>query len=118
MGTNVNKNLRKGDGFNWESKEKKQLITALLSIQNADETKRFLRDLMTEGEINEFSSRLEAARLLSNSVQYSDIIDRTGLSSTTIARISKWLCGSLGGYKLILNRMHHHNFPKLEKGLS
>jgi TrpR-related protein YerC/YecD len=110
----------------WEKKENKQLIEAVLALKNADEARRFLRDLMTEGEIQEFGNRLEAARLLSKDVQYCAIIESTGLSSTTIARISKWLKGSLGGYRLILNRLNpsatlrtsHHIPSKLGKGLS
>lgn len=91
--------------IDWKSKENKQLVEAFLSLQNTNETQAFLRDLMTEGEIQEFSKRLEAARLLSKDVQYNTIIESTGLSSTTIARISKWLKGSLGGYRLILQRI-------------
>ncbi|KKQ28417.1 MAG: TrpR-related protein YerC/YecD, partial [Parcubacteria group bacterium GW2011_GWB1_37_13] len=81
--------------INWNGKENKQLIEAVLALKNADEAKRFLRDLMTEGEIKEFSNRLEAASLLSKDIQYNTIIESTGLSSTTVARISKWLKGSL-----------------------
>ena len=103
---------------NWNSKESNQLLNAFLSIESKDEIKRFLRDLMTKGEIEEFSRRLEAARLLTRSVQYCEIIEKTGLSSTTVARISKWLRGPLGGYRLVLNNLHHHNHSKLEKGLS
>ena len=102
----------------WNTKENKQLVSAFLVLRNADETKLFLRDLMTEGEIKEFANRLEAASLLSKDVQYNAIIERTGLSSTTIARISKWLKGSLGGYRLILSRLNnHHNSSKPRKGL-
>ena len=90
---------------NWNTKENKQLVEALLSLESADEARRFLRDLLTEGEITEFGKRLEAARMLSRDTQYSAIIEKTGLSSTTIARISKWLRGSLGGYRLVLDRM-------------
>ena len=116
--------------FNWNTKENKQFIAALLSLKNSEETKSFLRDLMTEGELNEFSKRLEAARLLSRNVQYNTIIENTGLSSTTIARISKWLKGSLGGYRLVLSRIsstprisstnkhHHHSQTQVGKGLS
>ena len=107
--------------INWNTKENKQLIDAVLALKNADEAKRFLRDLMTEGEIAEFANRLEAASLLSKDVQYFAISESTGLSSTTIARISKWLKGNLGGYRLILDRLsgnHHHNSSKLRKGLS
>lgn len=108
------------DEIKWNIKENKQLLEAVLSLKNADEAKRFLRDIMTPTEIQEFSNRLEAARLLSKNVQYNAIIESTGLSSTTVARISKWLKGSLGGYRLILSRMpnHHHNSFELKKGLS
>jgi TrpR-related protein YerC/YecD len=105
--------------ISWETKENSQLIEAFLSLKNKDEVKRFLRDLMTEGEIKEFSNRLEAARLLTRDTQYCAIIERTGLSSTTIARISKWLKGPLGGYRLILNKLHHtHSQNSVGKGLS
>ena len=112
-----------GPKINWNTKENKQLLEAVLALKNADEAKRFLRDLMTEDEIREFANRLEAASLLSRDVQYNAISESTGLSSTTIARISKWLKGSLGGYRLVLSRLsnsslHHHNSSKLRKGLS
>ena len=105
---------------NWNTKEGKQLIEAVLALKNADESRRFLRDLLTPSEIEEFANRLEAARMLSKDLQYNIISESTGLSSTTIARIQKWLRGSLGGYRLILSRLssHHHNSSQLRKGLS
>ncbi|MFA6177557.1 MAG: YerC/YecD family TrpR-related protein [Candidatus Paceibacterota bacterium] len=108
-----------GSGMNWNDKKNKQFIEAILVLKNENEAKLFLRDLMTESEIKEFANRLEAARLLSRDVQYNAIIESTGLSSATIARIAKWLKGSLGGYRLILFRLsnNHHNSSKLGKGL-
>lgn len=109
------------NNVDWNKKENNQLLEAILSIKSKSEAKSFLRDLMTKPEIEEFGKRLEAARLLSSNTKYTKIIELTGLSSTTVARISKWLNGSLGGYKLILSRlsnMHHHNPTKLGKGLS
>jgi len=108
-----------GPKMDWNTRETKQLIAGILELKNSDEAKRFLRDLMTPQEIKEFANRLEAASLLSSLTQYNFITKRTGLSSATIARIAKWLNGSLGGYRLILNRLnHHHNHSKLRKGLS
>ena len=109
-----------GSEMDWNDKKNKQLVEAILALKNVNEAECFLRDLMTEGEIQEFANRLEAASLLSRDVQYNAIIENTGLSSTTIARISKWLNGSLGGYRLILSRLsnHHHNSSKFGKGLS
>lgn len=108
-----------GPKIDWNTKINKQLVEAILTLKNTDEARRFLRDLMTEYEIQEFASRLEAASLLAKDAQYSTIIENTGLSSTTIARIAKWLNGSLGGYRLILSRLsnHHHNSSKFGKGL-
>lgn len=94
-----------GPKINWKDAKNKQLLDAFLKLKNADEAERFFRDLMTEKEIKEFANRLEVASLLSQDVQYNTISEDTGLSSTTIARIAKWLGGSLGGYRLILNRI-------------
>ncbi len=109
--------------FNWNTKENKQLVSAMLALETVDEAKRFMRDLMTESEIEEFAKRLEAARLLSVTTPYNTITKNTGLSSTTVARISKWLNGSLGGYRLVLSRIipdtqHHHLSQPVGKGLS
>jgi len=104
--------------INWKTKEKRELVEAILSLQNKDEVERFLRDLMTKQEINEFSNRFLAAQMLSQSIQYNAIIERTGLSSTTIARISKWLKGPIGGYRLVIKNLHHHTPLELKKGLS
>ncbi len=115
-----------GADVDWSTKKNKQLVASILAIKNENETQRFLRDLMTPAEIAEFANRLEAASLLSRDMQYNFITERTGLSSATIARIAKWLGGSLGGYRLILGRLasaklstnHHGNSSKLRKGLS
>ena len=106
-----------GADVDWNTRENKQLIAGILELKNVDEAKRFLRDLMTTQEIKEFANRLETASLLSRDVQYNAISESTGLSSTTIARIAKWLNGSLGGYQLILNRLHSRNSSSFGKGL-
>ena len=41
--------------MNWESKENKRLVKTILSLDSADEARRFLRDLLTENEIKEFA---------------------------------------------------------------
>ena len=108
-----------GPVVDWNTKQNQQFVNAILALETPEETRLFLRDLMTEKEIVEFSNRLEAASLLTQDVQYNAISESTGLSSATIARIAKWLKGSLGGYRLVLARLsnHHHNSSKLRKGL-
>jgi len=97
---------------NWKTAENQRLIQAILSLKTPDEARRFLRDLMTKEEITECAQRWEAARLLDQKISYVQIQKKTGLSSTTVARISRWLQRGMGGYKLVLDRMNHHpNIP-------
>lgn len=85
------------------------LFQAILVLQNEEEAERFLRDLLTKEEIREFSRRWEVAQLLAGKVSYVNIEKQTQMSSTTIARISKFLRGKFGGYQLVLDRLHHHS---------
>ncbi len=103
--------------MDWNSKDNMRLVEAILALKNADEARRFLRDLMTESEIEEFANRLRAAEMLTENVPYSVIEKKTGLSSTTVARVSKWLNGRGGGYREIIGRLHHHSF-QTGRGLS
>lgn len=104
--------------MNWNKVENKRIIKAIISLASADQAKRFLRDLMTEGEIKEFAKRFKTAEMLSNKVPYTTIGKETGFSSTTIARVSKWLSNGMGGYKSIINKLHHHNSIQQRRGLS
>jgi len=88
------------------------LYNAILLLANYDEAKAFFRDLLTEKEIIEFSKRWATAQLLNNKIPYSTIEKETGLSSTTVARIAKWLKKGTGGYQLILNRADSKHHPK------
>lgn len=94
--------------INWNEKENKQLLKAVLSLNSESEAKAFLRDLLTSGEIIECAKRLKAAQMLTDKIPYSTIEAETGFSSTTVARVAKWLSNGKGGYKLILNKLHHH----------
>jgi len=104
--------------MDWKSKRNQRLIQAILALKTKNEAGRFLRDLMTEKEIKEFAKRLKAAEMLTEKVPYSIIEKETGLSSTTVARVAKWLNGKGGGYKIIINKLHHHNSIQSRRGLS
>jgi len=95
--------------MDWNDRENKRLIQAILELRNAGEARGFLRDLMTTKEIEEFGKRLQAAELLSEDVPYTTIEKETGLSSTTIARVSKWLSNGMGGYKSVIKKLHRHS---------
>lgn len=92
--------------MNWYNKKTKELFKTILSLENETEAKSFFRDLLTESEILEFSNRWEAAKMLDNNIPYTQISKSTGLSSTTVARISKWLNSGKGGYKLAIDKSH------------
>lgn len=95
---------------NWDTDETKDLLKAIVSLESTAEAKKFLRDLLTEAELVEFGKRWRAAQMLSVSIPYSQIVTATGLSSTTVARISKWLAKGTGGYQLMLKRMGKPSF--------
>lgn len=103
----------------FKDKKTKYLIEAILELKSPNEAERFLRDLLTDAEIVEFSNRFCAARMLSDKLPYSSIVKETGLSSTTVARVSKWLNSGADGYKTIISRMNHHHLSHpVGKGLS
>lgn len=87
------------------SQDAKQLFNAFLTLKNEEECKKFLRDLLTEAELKEFINRWKVAQMLDKKIAYEEISKETGMSSTTIARISKWLTKGMGGYQLILSRI-------------
>lgn len=93
----------------WDNKTTKNLMSAILALNTKDEAKKFFRDLLTEAELIEFSKRWQAAQMLQNKVPYSQIEQETGLSSTTVARVANWLKNGMGGYKLLITRLHHTN---------
>lgn len=93
----------------WLNKDSEELFRVIVSLKNLDEAKRFLRDLLTEKEIIEFSQRWKVVNMLNQNVSYVKIKAETGMSSTTIARIADWLKNGTGGYRLMLNRTHNHS---------
>ena len=95
----------------WINTNSDALFTAVLKLETLDEARRFFRDLLTEQEIVEFANRWRVARMLSEKKSYIAIEKETGMSSTTIARISKWLNGKLGGYKLAISKSSNHHLP-------
>ena len=101
----------------WNTKTTENLLEAILTLKNTNEAKKFFRDLLTEQEICEFGRRWQAAQMLSRKISYSEIEKKTGLSSTAVARISKWLNKGMGGYKLMINRLNHHSSVPKGRGL-
>lgn len=81
------------------------IITYLSIINDKEMIFNFLRDLLSEKEILEFSRRFEIAKMLSENVPYTKIEEQTGTSSTTIARISKFLNGENKWYSDAISKL-------------
>jgi TrpR-related protein YerC/YecD len=89
----------------WMTDATRELARAVSSLANEEEALRFLRDLCTVNEIQEFEQRWAVARLLAEGASYHEISDRTGASSATISRVNQWLRYGRAGYRLVLERM-------------
>jgi len=89
----------------WLTEDIEYLFKAILKIRTKNDCEKFLRDLLTINEIKTLSERLRIANLLNNGYTYKKIEKLTGTSSTTIARVNRWLEYGEGGYKLILKRL-------------
>ena len=68
-----------------------EIITYLSKTQDKQNIFNFLRDLLSEKEILEFCRRFDVAKMLLDKKSYQEIEEKTNMSSTTIARVSKFL---------------------------
>jgi TrpR-related protein YerC/YecD len=68
------------------------LCAALLTPSSEAEMSRLLTDLCTPAEIRTLAERWHVARLLDGTdLSYRDIHDATGVSTTTIVRVARFL---------------------------
>ncbi len=88
----------------YPSQKNRELFAAILKLKTPDEAARFFRDLLTVAEIEEFSNRWLAAKLLAKGKPYAEIASETKMSTTTVSRVAHWLFRGLGGYELLLGR--------------
>jgi TrpR-related protein YerC/YecD len=89
------------------SSQFKELYKALLSLNTAEDCKKFMRDICTIKELETISERLQVVKRLKKKEPYRSISKETGASTTTVSRIAYWLHHGTGGYELILKRLGH-----------
>ena len=87
------------------SEEMKILSRAILSLETEEECEKFLTDLMTVREISSMAQRISVAKLLQEKKTFTEIEEKTGMSSATIARINKCLQYGADGYSLVLDKL-------------
>jgi TrpR-related protein YerC/YecD len=89
----------------WKNKQTTDLLKTILQLKTQKEAEAFFRDLLTLKEIDEAARRWQVVLLLEKGLPYREIAEKTGHSTTTVARISYWLQHGEGGYRLMLKRM-------------
>ena len=82
------------------------LCHALLTPKTAEEMAHLLADLCTPAEIRTLAERWHVARLLDGTdLTYREIHDATGVSTTTIVRVARFLKQERNfGYRMALDR--------------
>ena len=88
------------------------LARAFLSLQTEEDCYRLFEDLFTIREIQDLSQRLEVAQLLQGQATYTEIVDKTSVSTATIGRVNRALNYGAGGYQLVLDRMRDREIEK------
>ena len=85
----------------------RDLCRAFLAPADVGEMERLLADLCTPAEIKSLAERWHVARLLDGSdLSYRDIHDATGVSTTTIVRVARFLKQERHqGYRATLDRL-------------
>lgn len=82
-------------------RKEKRLVKAFTFLKNEKISAAFLRDLLTQAEIEEFANRLEIVFLLKKGLSYLEIAKQTNASTTTVTRVAHWLSHGCGGYEKI-----------------
>ena len=88
------------------TKQKSDLLyKAILMLETEEECYNFFQDLCTISEMRSMEQRFEVARLLDQGDIYSDVLEKTGVSSATVSRVKRCLNYGAGGYRQVLDRM-------------
>ena len=95
---------------NMQIDTRKDLAKALTSVKTAEEMERFLVDLCTPAELRALAERWHVAQILDAGEQsYREINALTGVSTTTIGRVARFLKDEPHqGYRAVLDRLQGH----------
>ena len=92
-------------GHIFDNESVKLLVKAFMMLENEEECKAFLEDIMTTKEILDISQRIVVAKMLSEQAVYNKIAEETGASTATISRVNRSYSYGTGGYKTVLSRL-------------
>lgn len=81
-----------------------ELFEQILKLKTVEECELFFDDLCTIKELESMTQRIKAAKMLLDNKTFIEVIEKTNISSATLARVSKCVRYGEGGYKTILER--------------
>ena len=83
------------------------LPAALAALRSGDEARALLADLCTPAEVHSLAERWQVAQLLdAGKLTYREIHEATGVSTTTIVRVARFLRQEgNSGYRTLLDRL-------------
>jgi TrpR-related protein YerC/YecD len=88
-----------------EAAAERSLFQAVLTLRSVEECRDFFRDLCTPAELQALSDRWSVVGLLQQGIPYREIHRLSGVSVTTIGRVSRYLAAGNGGYALAARRL-------------
>lgn len=89
-------------------KKQISLFKAFLELKTEGEVKNFLKDILTPKEFKDLEERWIIAQMLSGGASYRAVNEATGVSTTTIGRVARFLKDeNYGGYTTVLKRINN-----------
>jgi TrpR-related protein YerC/YecD len=88
-----------------EREGERALFRAVLALGTVDEARAFFRDLCTPAELEALADRWAVVEALGEGLSYREVHARTGVSVTTVGRVSRYLERGHGGYALVARRL-------------
>lgn len=82
----------------------KELFEEILKLETIEECEKFFDDLCTINELEAMLQRIKAAKMLLEEKTFQEVVKETGISSATLARVSKCIKYGDGGYKSIIEK--------------
>ncbi len=88
-----------------QSEPVRELIQAILMLENEQEVEDYLKDICTINEIATLAQRQQVAFLLRDNMTYNEIEEKTGASTATISRVKRSLVQGGEGYEAARRRL-------------
>lgn len=86
-----------------------ELYRAILTLRTPEELHKFFVDLCTQAELSAMEQRYEVAKMRYAGMIYSDILEKTNVSSATVSRVNRSLINGEGSYEIVFARLKEEN---------